>query len=112
MKGSIVILFLGLILGMGPTLSFGSEWTNTDNGYVIELSQDGPVAVTLNAESGSVNHGDVFRVAYAIRFFGNDDADLVYTDLAFWLDEYFIGSHKPNDLFLVRTYNNSAFEFT
>ena len=112
MKGSIVSLLSLFAIVAFTTLSLGSEGTDTDNGYVFELSQDSPDSVTLSTESNSLDCGDVFTVASAYCFFGSDIADLTGTYLTFGFDKSYVRSYKPIGPSPVSNYDLSDLEFT
>jgi len=86
MKGSI--RFAWLVLGMITMVAcFDSGDTKTNHGFDIVLSEDGIVSPEINAVGGGF-----------AAYFGSK-AVLVYNDLAFEIEKFYVRSHESNDLF-------------
>ena len=86
MKGSI--RFAWLVLGMITMVAcFDSGDTKTNHNFDIVLSEDGTMSPELNVVGGG----------FAV-YFGNK-AVLVYDELSFEVEKFYIRSYESNDLF-------------
>lgn len=86
MKGSI--RFALLILGMIAVVAcFDSGDTKTGHDYDVVLSQDGTMSASFNCVGGGF-----------AAYFGSK-AVLVYNELSFEVEKFYVRSHESNDLF-------------